>query len=674
MGFQMRLTEHGADLLLKTHEGLALDLVGLQVGSGMWSEEERKKIPPAALKSVERNVAITKVTSLGKGASRVEGLLTNVGLETGFRMTELAVTAEDPDHGTVVYMAGYLAPEVANYLEESGRVPVEMPLEIDIKTAVGGEVRFIVEDRFVSASKKDVAKQMQEHNAADDAHPNMRAASPHLAIPNGFVGRVNEGETIGLDVSGIADNAIWPVEVRTKVLNAADEDVTADFNPRLVDDALMLTAPQVSKDSDFTAQLQTWRHGELASLWSTPINLTVVDVPVDSPTLTFPANHAVNIGETPMIRWTKGASDDPSKKYTGAKVVISRDLLRTVKVAESGVLGAVTEWTPNAGVINTNEHLYVSVAVQWGDTWIGWVTHDFFTSAQFQFIQAPQIIAPQQNSQVMWSGLKVVIATPVVEQGGTLQQDKIECEYKKGSEAVKTIRVDKAQLFVDLPTLERNADHSARVRVHDKVRGWSGWTDWRAFRTKNFGHGVRVDGGIAIGINENTPITYPDGKKGYSIFAPGSVRVERKWGLEERVTELKSIYEISTKDPNTSKQNTDILWRYNGVGDRNGTVGAPAANYCYNLNFEGCTDFQLPTKEELKLGIKHRDLIDSYDESNINKFTQIKNDYGVWSSSSYNRYHSWLWHFDSSKFRSCTRDSLEWVIPVRRVDTNGNPM
>lgn len=605
MGFQMRLTEQGADLLSKTHGGATLDLIGFQVGSGLWSEEERKGTPPDALKSVERSVAITDVTVLGKGASRVEGLLTNNGLETGFRMTELAITAKHPTLGTVVYMAAYLAPEVANYLEERGRIPVEMPLELDIKTAVGGEVRFIVDDRFVSASKKDVEKKMQEHDAADDAHPKMRVAAPHLSIPDGMVNRVNEGEKLGMTVSGVPENPLWKTEVKFQVVDADGNDVTEQFSPEIVDKSVTITAAQVTGDTDFEARFQTWQHGGLKSLWSNSFEFTVVDVPVDSPTLTFPANHAVNIGETPTIRWTKGASDDPSKKYADAEIIISRDLLRTVVVAQSGKLGAVTEWTVPSDVLNTNEHLYVSVHTKWGDTWSGWVTHDFFTSAQFQFIQAPQIIAPQQNSQVMWSGLKVVIATPVVEQGGTLQQDNIECEYKKGSGAAKTIRVDKGQLFVDLPTLDMNADHSARVRVHDKVRGWSGWSDWRVFRTKNLRNGMRIDGGRVLDMGN---------------------------------------YSLLVAPPSTFK--------YGDMGNDRGDIAFYA-----QFSFEGVTGYRLPTLPELEKLYEQRKIFDLATGS-----------YRLWSSES-GEVKDWFYMaiWDSGKFRTFYWHCGGYFAPVKRI-------
>lgn len=157
----------------------------------------------------------------------------------------------------------------------------------------------------------------------------------------------------------------------------------------------------------------------------------MIDVPVDPPAFTSPANHATGLGETPTFTITPGSSDDDTKQHVHTQFMITRNLLRTVVVADSGELGAVTSWQPSAGILKTNEHLYGHAQTKWGDTWSGWVTIDFFTTDKFQFIQAPVITAPQEDAEVMWSGLKLVIATPVVEQGGTLQQDKIEAEVSK---------------------------------------------------------------------------------------------------------------------------------------------------------------------------------------------------------------------------------------------------
>lgn len=664
---RMRATANGADLLSKAHEGVPLRLVGIQIGTGAWTEEERTDAPPAALKDKKRSVAITEYEQ-HEGAVVLKGLLTNAALETGFMMTEIGVTAQHPELGEVLYMADYVPPEMASFLPPASTAPVEVPISITVATGTGTQVVVKIEDRFVSVSKKEMESKLSEHKHDADPHPDMRVAAPSLKLPNGFVSRVNEGESIGFEVSGVPENPLWETEVKLQILNAENEDVTSDFSPQVTNTSVTLTAPQVPADSVFNARFQTWQHGGLASLPSAPIEFTVVDVPVDPPAFTYPANHATGIGETPTLTITPGASDDDTKHHVHTKFVISRDLLRTVVVAESGILGAVTSWQVPAEVLNTNEHLYLHTCTQWGDTWSGWTTIDVFTSDQFQFIQAPTILAPQEGSEVMWSGLKAVIATPVIEEGGTLQLDKIEAEISKDGEVIHTETVNVGQTFVDLPTQERNTALTIRVRVHDAVRGWSVFSEVRAFKTKNIGHGARVDGGIAIGNTDGTPYEFADGESGWLVVIPGSQRRRLAWGLYGKDTRLTNVDTSSDKDGCTGAHNTAVLCSgsYSGFKDGQGSVGSPAATYCSRKIFEGYTDWFLPSKDELKLICQNKAAIDTSDESVSGKLSQLGDNY-MWSSSEDLSGSAWERRASTGECSHTYKYSLRWVVPCRRV-------
>ncbi|OBQ52117.1 DUF1566 domain-containing protein [Halodesulfovibrio spirochaetisodalis] len=656
---RMRLTDAGVDLLRMVHEGQPLELLSIHVGNGMWSEEERTGTPPAALKTSKRAVAITEYEKQG-GAVVLNGVLSNTGLTEGFMMTEMGVTARHPENGELLYMADFVPPELASYLPPASDAPVEMPLRVIVKAGTGAEVVVEIEDRFVSASKKDLDTELSAHKHAADPHPDMRVAAPSLKLPNGYVDRVNEGEAIGFKVTGVPENTLWETEVKLQILNAAKEDVTSDFAPQVTKESVTLTAPQVPADSVFSARFQTWQHGGLASLWSAPVEFTVVDVPVDAPAFTSPANHATGIGETPTLTITAGSSDDTTKHHEHTEFVISTDLLRTAVVVESGELGAVTSWKVPAEKLQTGSHLYLHARTKWGDTWSGWTTIDVFTTDLFQFIEAPTILAPQEGSEVMWTGLKAVIATPVIEEGGTLQQDKIEAEISKNGEVIHTETVNVGQKFVDLPTQERNTALTMRVRVHDAVRGWSAWSEVRAFRTKTVGNGARFDGGIAISH------TFANGQQGYLIVAPASKRIQRQWGLRGTNTSLTDITSASIKDPRTGAQNTAILCSspYNSMNDAYGSFGAPAAEYCDNLVFEGCNDFFLPNKDELARIIEQKAVIDAADETSGSKFNEIGTN-SIWSSSEYRDASAWIQPPIDGGLVYGIRSNPNWVVPCR---------
>ena len=78
--------------------------------------------------------------------------------------------------------------------------------------------------------------------------------------------------------------------------------------------------------------------------------------------------------------------------------------------------------------------------------------------------------------------------------------------------------------------------------------------------------------------------------------------------------------------------------------------------------------FRLPTKEELDLIIKHKDLIDSVDLSSKGKFSDIGNDW-IWSSSEYNSDRAWIQRPSGGYQDGGNKSADFWVIPFMRVDS-----
>lgn len=227
------------------------------------------------------------------------------------------------------------------------------------------------------------------------------------------------------------------------------------------------------------------------------------------------------------------------------------------------------------------------------------------TADVLQFIKPPVINAPQAGTEVMWNGVKVVIAPPVVEPGGTLQQDKIEVKFSVNGVEQPIVTVNAAQAYVDLPTLARKADIDLQVRVYDRLRGRSDWSEVREFRTKNVEHGMRVDGGIALGNPDGSPYTYVDGKHGFNVIPPDeSVYGNSYFFLDYwKSVPLPGISSAQQKDPNSGVSNTERLMQsdvLNYHSDVRSEKGSYPAIHCANLVYEGCDDFFLMNKEELK--------------------------------------------------------------------------
>lgn len=474
---RMRLTDAGVDLLRMVHEGQPLELLSIHVGNGMWSEEERTGTPPAALKTSKRAVAITEYEKQG-GAVVLNGVLSNTGLTEGFMMTEMGVTARHPENGELLYMADFVPPELASYLPPASDAPVEMPLRVIVKAGTGAEVVVEIEDRFVSASKKDLTA----HINAADPHPEMRAAVPTVSVPAGGVAGdgsniVNEGASFSVKLGEVASAGSWQVENRVRVLDSLKKNVTDQFTPELGESEVSFKAPQVNENQEYTLQLQTWQHGGLVSAWSEPLAVTVRHLPVKPPSFIAPLDNAAGIGETPTLSTTAGSAEDSSKEHTATEYLVTKDRSRVSSVCSSGVLGAVTEWKVPEGHLITGKHYYLHARVRWGDEWSPWVTIDISTAELFQFIDPPELLEPVEGGEVSGAKAELRLKPIVVDSSQPAQHTKTEYELKHvgTNRVIKTEVVTKAAqlLNIKLPFMERLQDFALGVRVHDEVRGWS---------------------------------------------------------------------------------------------------------------------------------------------------------------------------------------------------------
>jgi hypothetical protein len=496
----------------------------------------------------------------------------------------------------------------------------------------------------------------------------VRGTAPALTLSGGNDrGTINEGEQFELHMPPVPASQ-WETKCKVRALNAEKQEVSV--NPTFSGTKITCTAPQVDKETELEIQLQTWTEGGLASEWSKPFVMTVHDVPINPPTITSPADNATGIGETPTITITPGSADNPDAVHDGTKITITNDPAGKDEVASYTAQGAVTSWKVPAGQIQTNKHLYIHAQTSWNGVWSPKVTIDVFTSAQFTFIEAPKILAPQEDSEVMWSGLKCILAAPVIEVGGTLKHTKTIVEVYKGETKVQTVEATSNLLAVALEELERNTAFKIRAQFDDDDRGLSAWSEMREFRTKASKHGERVDGGVLVGNIDGSSINFLDGKEGWILVAPPTTWARKQWYTTEDVDSiLQNISNESRVDVQTGDENTHKLVTNHGSA-------AQAAYYCKKqvINVEGIPYYSLLNLNELALVLSNTELIDKAFNVASPKLSEIVH---CWSSTEQIDWAAWVVYpgpNNKAWITNAHKKDGHWVIPCRRVDLNGNPM
>jgi hypothetical protein len=180
--------------------------------------------------------------------------------------------------------------------------------------------------------------------------------------------------------------------------------------------------------------------------------------------------------------------------------------------------------------------------------------------------------------------------------------------------------------------------------------------------------GGLMDGDIVIGQ-----------RGGYWLLAaPANKRVLRRWGLYGTDTTLPNN---PVPDPNSGVHNTDALTSatYSSVNDGQGSIGAPAAEYCRSLG----ADYFLPNREDLDLVQQNQAAIDAADPTVTGASAQpTLANIGAGSARDGSNSRSTPWVWSSTEFSSdyARRQRLSdghesygsknyefWVVPVRRV-------
>ncbi|MBW2187780.1 MAG: hypothetical protein JRG71_15780, partial [Deltaproteobacteria bacterium] len=204
--------------------------------------------------------------------------------------------------------------------------------------------------------------------------------------------------------------------------------------------------------------------------------------------------------------------------------------------------------------------------------------------------------------------------------------------------------------------LGSDTQYYARVRYHGSTLV-SDWSAMSAFTTSAIVEGaVLSDGGI-VG---------PQFGGYFLIVAPATQRGQAiRHGLYGTDTALANIADPSTPDASNGKTNTDILTNapYNTINDGEGSIGAPAAEFCRAIS----ADWFLPTRDELGAILAIAATIDAADTSGGTlTFGAMVNSW-IWSSTERLPETTWAIRADGSATSYSHRAGQYCVVPARRI-------
>lgn len=479
---KMKMAPAGREVLALCHQGAALALSQIIVGNGEWTQEQQSGSPPSALVSPKRAVTITSITPQGDIAV-VRGMLTNVGLEEGFSITEIGITATHPQTGVdVLYMADYCPPDKSSYFPaaQSGVVTVEIPISVQILIASGGEVEMVVRDRFYSATLQDI----DDHDADTAAHPGLRVQTPTLAFTG--ADHIDEGGSTTLAVVGYVAGT-WPTEAKVKITDAGGADVSALFTTswNAATGVLSLTAPMVAATASYGVQVQLWEHGLIrATDWSASATLVVGDVPINRPTITAPADGATNIGATPTLT-TSAFSADGAQTHAASRFQISLLPDFSTLVHDSGQDAThLTSYMVPAATLSAGQHYYTRAQHKGSDgNWSPWSpTVAFFTSASFVYVTQPNITSPASGATGIGETPTIAASAFGTNGAGSHASTDWQIDLATGSFASPVHQsladaAHKTSYPVPSGVLQPNTAYKARVRYRDTT-GTPVVSDW----------------------------------------------------------------------------------------------------------------------------------------------------------------------------------------------------
>lgn len=176
---KITMTDVGATLQAKINAGLTtLKFTRVAIGSGTRTGELGSA---TGLVKEEMTLGINKITQNGNTVT-IELTISNSGVKTGFKITEMGLFATDPDAGEIMYVA--LTDDNPDYMPaEGGSTVVQQEFQLQFTMSNTGSVSATINPNgFLTVA----------HNTDETAHLNRLCVS----------------DTSGKPVS-MADNGLW---------------------------------------------------------------------------------------------------------------------------------------------------------------------------------------------------------------------------------------------------------------------------------------------------------------------------------------------------------------------------------------------------------------------------------------------------------------------------------
>ena len=157
---KITMTDVGATLQAKINAGLTtLKFTRVAIGSGNRTGDLGSA---TGLIKEELTLGINKITQNGNTVT-IELTISNTGVKTGFKITEMGLFATDPDVGEVMYVA--LVDDNPDYMPAEGsRTVVQQEFQLQFTMSNTGNVSAIINPNgFLTVA----------HNTDDAAHENI---------------------------------------------------------------------------------------------------------------------------------------------------------------------------------------------------------------------------------------------------------------------------------------------------------------------------------------------------------------------------------------------------------------------------------------------------------------------------------------------------------------------
>lgn len=166
------LTKKGLNLHAKVEAGTTLlKVTKMAVGSGVLEDNEDAQAL-TALKHEELKIDISMAEAQDNGLCVITGILTNENVNVGFYAKEMALFAEDPDEGEILYQ--YASDSKPDWVPAITETKAPINIQLDTNVAISNAELINVEISPAGIVSIEVLNHyLNEHNEDNTAHTNL---------------------------------------------------------------------------------------------------------------------------------------------------------------------------------------------------------------------------------------------------------------------------------------------------------------------------------------------------------------------------------------------------------------------------------------------------------------------------------------------------------------------